>query len=233
MAATMTSQMHKMYQKPDYSDYMPDWMSSEASTGTTIMGAEYDGGVIIGADSRSTTGAYVANRVTNKVNRITDRVYCCNSGSSADTQAISRIVKYHLAFHEIELGQPTQVKVAANVFRELCYNYRDQLMAGFIIAGWDKREGGQLYSIPLGGMCVRQPICIGGSGSTYIYGYVDSHFKPKMTKEECKEFVAKGLALAMSRDGSSGGVINLMDINEHSATRETLHGDKIPKVYEG
>ena len=36
-------------------------------------------------------------------------------------------------------------------------------MAGIICAGWDKREGGQVFSIPLGGMCVRQPFAIGGT----------------------------------------------------------------------
>jgi 20S proteasome subunit beta 1 len=63
------------------------------------MAVEYDGGVVIGADSRSTTGIYVANRVTDKLNRITDHIYCCRSGSAADTLAISDIVKYHLNFH--------------------------------------------------------------------------------------------------------------------------------------
>ena len=43
-------------------------------------------------------------------------------------------------------GEPPSVKVGANIFRELCYNYRDQLTAGIICAGWDKREGGQVTS---------------------------------------------------------------------------------------
>jgi 20S proteasome alpha/beta subunit len=47
-------------------------------------------------------------------------------------------------FHSTELGEPPLVETAANVFRELCYNYRDSLSAGIIIAGWDKRKGGQV-----------------------------------------------------------------------------------------
>ncbi len=47
----------------------------------------------------------------------------------------------------------------------------------------------QVYSIPLGGMCVRQPFAIGGSGSTYVYGHCDAQYKANMTKEECIEFV--------------------------------------------
>lgn len=69
-------------------------------TQTTIMAIEFDGGVVIGADSRTTTGAYVANRVTDKLTRITDKIYCCRSGSAADTQAIADIVAYSLNYHE-------------------------------------------------------------------------------------------------------------------------------------
>lgn len=89
----------------------------------------------------------------------------------------------------MELGIEPLVETAANVFRELCYNYRDSLMAGILVAGWDSRKGGQVYSVPIGGMCVRQPISIGGSGSTYVYGYMDSQYKPNMLKNECVKLV--------------------------------------------
>lgn len=89
----------------------------------------------------------------------------------------------------MELGEKPLVSVGAAVFRELCYNYRDSLMAGILVAGWDKRKGGQVYSIPIGGMCVRQPVSIGGSGSSYVYGYVDANFKQGMTQEECVNFI--------------------------------------------
>lgn len=39
------------------------------------------------------------------------------------------------------------MEAAANIFRELCYNYRDSLMAGIIVAGWDKRKGGQVHTM--------------------------------------------------------------------------------------
>lgn len=43
--------------------------------------------------------AYIANRVTDKLTRVTDYIYCCRSGSAADTQAIADIVAYHLEFY--------------------------------------------------------------------------------------------------------------------------------------
>lgn len=145
-------------------------------------------------------------------------------------------------------------------------------MAGIIIAGWDPQEGGQVYSVPMGGMMVRQSFAIGGSGSSYIYGYVDATYREGMTKEECLQFTANGenlafwacelqpsrpshphihssllavmpasdsdpsflllftaLALAMERDGSSGGVIRLAAIAESGVERQVLLGDQIPK----
>ena len=39
---------------------------------------------------------------------------------------------------------------------------------------------------------MRQSFAIGGSGSTYIYGYCDAHYRTGMTKEECVEFVKNG-----------------------------------------
>ena len=54
--------------------------------------------VVIGADSHTTTGAYIANRVTDKLTPVTEKVFCCRSGSAAATQAIADVAKYHLNF---------------------------------------------------------------------------------------------------------------------------------------
>ncbi|XP_056156515.1 proteasome subunit beta type-6 [Lampris incognitus] len=211
------------------SDLVPDWTCREVSTGTTIMAVEFDGGVVIGADSRTTTGAYIANRVTDKLTPIHDRIFCCRSGSAADTQAIADVVTYQLGFHSIELDEPPLVETAANLFKASCYRYREELTAGIIVAGWDKRRGGQVYSVPIGGMLVRQPVSIGGSGSTYIYGFMDSNYKPGLTKEQCLELTAAALSLAMERDGSSGGVVRLAAISENGVERRVILGNQLPK----
>ena len=59
------------------------------------MAVQFDGGVIIGADSRTTMGSYIANRVTDKLTMLHDSVYCCRSGSAADTQALADIIRYY------------------------------------------------------------------------------------------------------------------------------------------
>lgn len=63
------------------------------------MAVTFDGGVILGADSRTSTGSYVANRVSDKIVPIHDYVWACRSGSAADTQAVVDNVKHYLDAH--------------------------------------------------------------------------------------------------------------------------------------
>ena len=214
-------------------DYESRLKPGEVSSGTTIMAVEYDGGVIMGADSRTSTGTYVANRVSDKLTQLSENIYCCRSGSAADTQAVSDYVRYYLAGHAIDIGKLPLVKTAGRLMRNIIYGNKDRLMASVIVAGWDPIEGGQVYTVPLGGVLTRQAVSIGGSGSTYIYGLVDGTYKKNMSKEECKAFVAKSIAHAMSRDGSSGGVIRLVCISKDGVEREFLPGNALPFPAEG
>eukprot|EP01115_Flamella_aegyptia_P013498 TRINITY_DN72260_c2_g2_i1.p1 TRINITY_DN72260_c2_g2~~TRINITY_DN72260_c2_g2_i1.p1 ORF type:complete len:235 (-),score=36.60 TRINITY_DN72260_c2_g2_i1:165-773(-) len=200
--------------------------------GTTIMACVYDGGVILGADSRTSTGTYVANRVTDKLTKVAEHIYCCRSGSAADTQAIADIVRYYLDVHSIDINEEPEVATAANLFQDFCYKYKNSLSASIIVAGWDPHNGASIYAIPLGGTCVKQPFAVGGSGSIYIYGQVDKNFRENMGKEEALHFVRTSIALAMSRDGSSGGLIRTACITQDGVEREVVPGNKLPKFYE-
>ena len=200
----------------------------EVSTGTTIMAIPFDGGVVLGADSRVSTGTYVANRVSDKIAALHDHIWCCRSGSAADTQALTDYVRHYLGQLAVESGKLPTVKVAAHLMRRLCYENKDMLMAGVIVGGWDPVDGGSVYNIPLGGSCIKMPFAIGGSGSTYIYGLVDALFKENMTADEAKSLVKKSIAHAMARDGSSGGIIRTVTVTEEGNIREYIPGDKLP-----
>jgi 20S proteasome subunit beta 1 len=185
---------------------------------------------VLGADSRVSTGTYIANRVSDKIAALHDSIFMCRSGSAADTQAISDYVRFWLSSHAIDLNRPPTVKTAATLARRLCYENKDALMAGVIVGGWDPTDGAGVYVLPLGGTLMKLPFAVGGSGSTYIYGYIDSEYKPGMTREECQQFVRKAISHAMARDGSSGGIIRLVTVDSNGTDREYI--DKLPFVLE-
>ncbi|KAI9202699.1 nucleophile aminohydrolase [Polychytrium aggregatum] len=205
----------------------------EMNLGTTIMAVQYKDGVIVGADSRTTMGSYIANRVTDKLTPIHDRIFCCRSGSAADTQAIADIIHYYLQIYTVQHGEAPRVETAARLFKDIVYQNKDSLSAGIIVGGWDKHDGPSVYSIPLGGSLHKGPFAIGGSGSTYIYGYCDAHYRDGFTREEAIEFTKSAIALAMSRDGSSGGCIRLAVITEGGVERIFVPGNQLPTFWEG
>lgn len=185
----------------------------------------------MGADSRTSTGSYIANRVTDKITPLAERIYICRSGSAADTQNLSRYVQWFLEQHGMELGRDSEVLTAAKLAQTMAYQNKNVLQAGLIVAGWDKREGGSVYAIPLGGTLVKVPFTIGGSGSAYIQGLTDKLWKPNMTMEECKAFVIKSVSHAIARDGSSGGCIRTVVINKDGVFRDFVPGDQVPLTF--
>ncbi|KAG4305301.1 hypothetical protein PORY_001471 [Pneumocystis oryctolagi] len=191
----------------------------EIQLGTTIAAIKFVDGVIIAADSRTTIGSMIVNRVSDKLTMLYDKIWCCRSGSAADTQAIADVLRYHLSLYAIQHNKEPSVQVAANLASEICYQNKNFLSASLIIAGYDKNNGGEIYSVLLGGSVHQQNIAIGGSGSSYIYGFCDKNFTPNMSKEEGIEFIKEIISLAIKRDGSSGGVIRIAIITDKGVER--------------
>jgi len=208
-------------------DGIHDYLGA-VKTGTTIMAAAYDGGVVMGADSRTSNGNFVANRVTDKITTLAENIYICRSGSAADTQALSSYITYFLHQHRIEYDGLPEVKTAAMLAKQMAYDNKNSLQAGLIVAGWDSRNGASVYAIPLGGTLIQVPFTVGGSGSAYVMGFCDKNWRSDFTREECEAFVRKTVSLAMTRDGSSGGMIRTLTINEDGAHRHLTRGHEVP-----
>lgn len=82
--------------------------------------------------------------------------------SAADTQAVADIVHQHAQVYTAIYGHAPPVATVAALFEKLCYENKDALSAGIIVAGWDPEVGGSVYNIPLGGGIFKQPWSIGG-----------------------------------------------------------------------
>lgn len=56
------------------------------------------------------------------------------------------------------------------------YQYK-HLVGAMIVAGWDAVDGPQVYGCPIGGTLSKEAWTTDGSGSTYIWGYLDEEFR--------------------------------------------------------
>jgi 20S proteasome subunit beta 1 len=206
-------------------------ITRDISLGTTIIAVTFPGGVVLGADSRTSSGTYVANRTQDKITPLLDNVYLCRSGSASDTQMIAGYVQFYLAQHQAERDAPVRVETAATLAMQMAYSNKNMLQAGLIIAGFDAGAGGSVWAIPLGGTLLKVPFAIGGSGSAYITGWCDKHWRPDFTRAEALAFVRDALRHAMARDSSSGGCVRTVVIDANGADRDFIPGPKLAPTF--
>lgn len=65
-------------------------MPAFTKTGTTIVGVLCKDGVVLGADTRATSGPIVEDKNCEKIDYLAPNMYCCGAGTAADTFYIKR-----------------------------------------------------------------------------------------------------------------------------------------------
>jgi 20S proteasome subunit beta 1 len=147
----------------------------------------------------------------------------CRSGSAADTQHLASIIRSDLVSRQILYRIKGTVTHVASLLWNLLSD-DSSLSASLICAGYDHELArGVIYSIAPGGTVFEERMwAAGGSGSTYILGYLDTHLPKNQddnyeklieSEDEALDIVYNALCLAMDRDGSSGGFVRMYVID--------------------
>jgi len=224
-------------------------VSEEIDLGTTLVAIKYKGGVVVGADTRTSVGGYVSNKFAYKINPIfepndemsilnnhlgstTSKSSCvlCRSGSAADTQWLAKHAKRRFAMRQLERpGYLPRVSEVAHYLRHQMRHSKNDYQASLICAGYDETEGSKIFGITPGGSLWEEPnFCVSGSGSTILLGYLDDalqtgDFCKSLNKDEAIALVTKLLRLSIRRDGSSGGLVRLYVIDESGLEEKTIY----------
>ena len=61
-------------------------------TGTTICGVVFNGGVVVGADTRATGGDVVADKNCQKIHPLAPNMVCCGAGTAADCDKTTDLI---------------------------------------------------------------------------------------------------------------------------------------------
>ena len=128
-------------------------------------------------------------------------------------------MRYYVDVQATELGNFPPVESAASIMRQIIYSNAGSLSASMICSGWDPYKGYQIYSVNQTGFFQEGDWAMSGSGSTFIWGYFDANYRNDFTLEEAKEFILSAISLACYRDGSSGGVIRMISIEQDKTER--------------
>lgn len=177
-------------------------------TGTTIAAACFDGGVVLGADTRATAGHVVAVKDEFKIHYISDNIWCCGAGTAADNDQITNLISSKLCLFQMNTGLQPRVYQCAQILTNRLFKYQGYIQAYLIVGGVDF-QGPSIYTIYANGACSKSPFTTMGSGSMAAMSVLESRWKAKMSEQDAKELVADAIEAGITNDLGSGSRVNL------------------------
>lgn len=177
--------------------------------GTTTLAFKFQGGVVVSVDSRATQGPYIASQSVKKVIEINPYLLGTMAGGAADCQYWERDLGRQCRLYELKNKERISVAAASKLLANTMYQYRGYgLSMGTMVTGWDK-TGPQLYYVDNDATRIHGNLFSVGSGSTYAYGVLDTHYRWDMTVDEAIELGKRAIMHAVHRDAMSGGINNV------------------------
>lgn len=101
------------------------------------MGVKYDGGVVLGADTRATGGSIVVEKNCEKIHYVAPNIYCCGAGTAADTQFVNLFMSSNMELQRLNSRRQTRVSSYVTATSKLLYKYEGHLGAHLIVGGFD------------------------------------------------------------------------------------------------
>jgi len=186
--------------------------------GTTTLGFKFQGGTILVADSRATSGEYIGSGSVRKIIPITKTLLGTMAGGAADCTYWERVLSKQSRLYQLRNREHISVAAASKMLSNMVYQYKNQgLSLGVMIAGYDKKGPG-LYYVDNDGTRMPGNMFSIGSGSIYAYGVMDSGYRYDMTDKEAQDLGRLAVYHATHRDTASGGIVRVYHIKEDGWT---------------
>ncbi|KAI9890607.1 MAG: proteasome core particle subunit beta 2 [Vezdaea aestivalis] len=187
------------------------------STGTTIVGCTYDGGVVIAADTRATSGPIVADKNCEKLHYISPSIWCAGAGTAADTEFTTALISSQLELHALSTGRKPRVVTCMTLLKQHLFRYQGRIGAYLVVAGVDPTGVG-LFTVHAHGSTDKLPYVTMGSGSLAAMSVFETKWKVKMTREEAIELAAAAIQAGIFNDLGSGSNVDVCVIDTDKST---------------
>ncbi|KAK4202230.1 nucleophile aminohydrolase [Triangularia verruculosa] len=178
------------------------------STGTTIVGCIYEGGVVIAADTRATSGPIVADKNCEKLHFISPNIWCAGAGTAADTEFTTALISSQLELHSLSTGRKPRVVTVMTMLKQHLFRYQGHIGAYLVVAGVDP-TGTHLFTVHAHGSTDKLPYVTMGSGSLAAMSVFETQWKSKLTQDEAVKLCADAIEAGIWNDLGSGSNVDV------------------------
>jgi proteasome beta subunit len=179
--------------------------------GTTIVAMDFDGGVIMAGDRRSTAGNIIAQRDIEKVFRSDDFSCVGIAGVAGTALELVRLFQLELEHYEKLEGRTLSLEGKANRLAAFVRGNLGGAMQGLVVvplfAGYDEEPGkGRIFSYTVdGGRYEERKFHSIGSGSVFARGSLKKLYTDGMAEGDAITVCMQALYDAADDDSATGG----------------------------
>lgn len=198
-------------------------------TGTTICGAVFKDGVVLGADTRATEGPIVCDKNCEKIHYIAKNIYCCGAGTAADTESTTELISSQLELHRYATKRQPRVVTALTMLKQLLFRYQGHVSAALVLGGVDS-TGPHLHTVYPHGSTDELPYVSMGSGSLAAMAVLEKDYKTDMTEEEAILLVRNAIRAGIFNDLGSGSNVDICVLKAGSTNMLRNYETPNPRV---
>ncbi|KAF2121729.1 nucleophile aminohydrolase [Lophiotrema nucula] len=187
------------------------------STGTTIVGCLFAGGVVIAADTRATSGPIVADKNCEKLHYIAPQIWCAGAGTAADTEFTTAIISSNLELHSLSTGRKPRVVTCMTMLKQHLFRHQGHIGAYLVVAGVDP-TGSHLFTVHAHGSTDKLPYVTMGSGSLAAMSVFETQWKRDLSRDDAVKLCADAIMAGIFNDLGSGSNVDVAVITGEKTT---------------
>ena len=197
----------------------PQSNANVLKTGTTTVGMVCKDGVVMGADMRATMGHLISHKETQKLFRIDNHMALTIAGLVGDAQVLARWLEAEVDLYKVKRGSEMSVKAASTLLSNIMNQRKFAPFYVQLLVGGVDLDGNHMYSLDSAGGSIPDKFVTTGSGSVFVYGVLEDHYKDDLSLDEGLDLAIRGITAAMKRDSASGDGMNVCSITRKDGYR--------------
>ncbi|XP_056648193.1 proteasome subunit beta type-1 [Diorhabda sublineata] len=210
-----------MVQLPNYLDYSGGSIQRQinpyADNGGSVVAIAGDDFVVIGADTRLSSGFSIFTREQNKLFPLSSTTILGCAGCWCDTLTLTRILKSRMQMYQQEHNKTMSTVACAQMLSTILYYKRFfPYYISNILVGLDNEGKGCVYSYDPIGHCEKATYRAGGSAGALLQPLLDNQIGQKNILNPSTEPLTQEKALA-----------TLKDVFISAAERDIYTGDSV------
>jgi proteasome beta subunit len=179
--------------------------------GTTVLGAKFEGGVVVAGDRRATEGYSIADDKMEKVFAADDYSAIAIAGAAGQASEIVKLFQLELEHYEKITGDRLSLEGKANRLAQMIRGNLPAAMQGLVVVplfgGYDegKGQGRLFYYDATGGRWEEEDYHATGSGGRPAKSSLKKRWRPGLSRAEALEVAVEALVDASQEDVATGG----------------------------